>query len=147
VSDSEIDVLRYYKATTFGLTFAAAGAVAFTNTARGRDCYAPEHIRATRDGSGNITGTFSRRSRIGDESDWTDGVAAPPLGEASAAYVVEVYSGAVLKRTISGLTAEAFSYSAADQTTDFGSPQAAVLVHVRQVSATNGPGRPGIATI
>ncbi|MGH6891067.1 MAG: phage tail protein, partial [Dongiaceae bacterium] len=51
VAASEIGLARYYKATSFGKAFNPAGAIPFTNRARGLMPYAPSYIRGTRDGS------------------------------------------------------------------------------------------------
>jgi hypothetical protein len=55
-----------------------------------------------------------------------------PLGESSEAYEVDIYNGASVVRTISA-SSETASYSAANQTTDFGSPQTTITAHVRQI--------------
>jgi hypothetical protein len=146
-SDAEVDLARYYKAVTFGALFTATGAVEFTNTARGRECYAPAHVKGTRDGSNNLTITWKRRDRIGGELDWNDGVTDVPMSESSEAYVVEIYDDATLKRTISGLSSETASYSAADQTTDGLTPGDPIDCIVYQISAANSRGRPAEATV
>jgi hypothetical protein len=147
-SDSEVGLTRYYKATTFGALFTAVGAVPFINTANGRECYAPTHVEGARDGSNNLTVTWHRRSRVGGEIDWGDGITDVPLGEDSEEYEVDILDGlGDVVRTISGLTSETASYSAANQTTDFGSPQASIDCIVYQISATNDRGRPAAATV
>jgi hypothetical protein len=64
-----------------------------------------------------------------------------PLGEASESYEVDIYNSTytTLKRTISA-TSETAAYSAADQTTDFGSAQNPIYYQVRQMSAAIGRG-------
>ncbi|MCY1309815.1 hypothetical protein D9M70_599440 [compost metagenome] len=64
-----------------------------------------------------------------------------PVGEASEAYEIDVMSGSTVKRTIS-VTSPSFSYSAANQTTDFGSPQASITFRIFQMSQTVGRGYP-----
>jgi hypothetical protein len=145
LSDSEIGLERYYKPVTFGALFSPVGAVSFTNTARGRECYAPVHVTGSRDGSNNLTITWTRRTRIGGELDWADGVASVPLGEDSEAYEV-VIPDASPPRIIS-VTAETASYSAASQTTDGFTPGDPIDVIVYQMSATNGRGRPASFTV
>ena len=92
---------------------------------------------ATRDGSGNLTATFVRRSRL-SSSWWGSGVVAP-VGEATQAFEVDVLDGATVVRTIETAT-EAFSYTAADQATDFGSPQSSITFRIYQLSETVGRG-------
>ena len=65
-----------------------------------------------------------------------------PLGEDSERYEIDIYatSGyATVVRTISA-TSESVAYSAADQTTDFGSVQATVYARVYQLSVAVGRG-------
>ncbi len=144
---SEVGLQRWYKAETIGALFSAVGALAFTNTARGLECYSPVQVTGTRDGSLNLTINWVRRTRVGGDVDWRDGVTTVPVNEASEAYEVEIMNGAVVVRTITGLSSPTASYTAAQQTTDFGSTQAAVAVRVYQISATNGRGTVAAATV
>ena len=90
------------------------------------------------DVSDNIAGTFLRRDRLGQE--WPeDDAEDPPMSEDSESYHVIVYDTGVAVRTIA-VTSEAFSYSAADQSTDFGSPQASIDFGIVQISAVYGDG-------
>ena len=90
-------------------------------------------------GAGDITFTWSRRTRLAENFNSS----LHPLGEASEAYEVEVYSDGTfttLKRTITGLTTASATYTAVQQTADFGSVQSSVNVRVYQISATVGRG-------
>jgi hypothetical protein len=105
------------------------------------------HLAGTRDGAGNLAITWTRRTRIGGE--WLDRTGTVPLAEDAEGYELEILAapgGAVL-RTIPGLASPAASYPAADQTTDFGAPQAAVAVRVFQISAAVGRGVPREAVL
>lgn len=121
---------RSYRAIAEGQDDADAPVLAFTNTGEGKRPYSPVNVAATRDGSNNLTLTWTRRSRLNDGT----------LGEASEAYEVDVIVGGSVKRTIS-VTAQTAAYSAAQQTTDGITPGAPVTVDVYQVSATRGRGR------
>lgn len=90
-----------------------------------------------RDGSGNLAVEFTRRSRL-TSSWWTTGVTAP-VGEFAEAYEIDVLDGANVVRTITA-AAPLFVYSAADQTTDFGSPQSDILFRIYQLSDVVGRG-------
>lgn len=90
-----------------------------------------------RDGSGNLTVDFTRRSRL-TSSWWTTGVTAP-VGEFAEAYEIDVLDGSTVVRTITA-AAPLFVYSAADQTTDFGSPQSDILFRIYQLSDVVGRG-------
>lgn len=131
---------RLYVAVATSTAFDSTGAVTFTNQGKGLRCWAPTDLRVARDASGNISGTFFRRDRIGQE--WPeDGPEDPPMSEASESYIVSVYDGSwALVREMAPISTGAFSYSAADQTTDFGSVQSNINFGIVQVSATYGDG-------
>lgn len=136
---------RYARAVGRFDVFDAVAASGRTITGAAEKPFAPVSIAGSRDGGGNLTVTWVRRTRIGGE--WLDGTEDAPLGEDSEAYEVDVMSGGTVVRTISGLTAASASYSAANQATDFGSAQAAIAVRVYQISATVGRGYAGSATV
>lgn len=136
---SEIGLARLYKAVTIGSTLAATNALSFTNTAIGLKPYAPVQLTGSRDGSNNLTINWIRRTRVGGA--WLDRVDVP-IGETSELYDVEIWDStySTLKRTFSSLTSATASYTAAQQTTDFGSVQNPVYCRVYQLSATVGRG-------
>ncbi len=114
-------------------------------TGRGLRPYSPVHLQGKRDpGSDDWTFIWIRRTRIGGDSWEPDEV---PLAETSEIYTLEILDGpggAVL-RTVTGLGAEAYLYSAAAQTADFGSPQSNVAIRVTQLSPSYGAGAPAEA--
>jgi hypothetical protein len=70
-----------------------------------------------------------------------------PLNEASEAYEVDILDGTgQVVRPLSS-TSPSVIYSAADQTTDFGSLQGAIAIAVHQLSASVGRGFAGRATL
>jgi hypothetical protein len=98
--------------------------------------YSPVHVRASRNGSGDLTLTWVRRNRLGADSwEQTD----IPMSEASEAYEVDIMDGASVKRTLTA-TSPSVIYTAAQQATDFGSTQGAVSVRVYQMSQVFGRG-------
>lgn len=118
----------------------------YTYTGRGRAPYSPTQVRGLRDsGTGDWTLSWLRRTRI-DGDNWGY-VTDVPLNEDSESYEVDILDnlGAVL-RTLTSST-PSVTYSAADQTTDFGSPQTQFDVIVYQLSATYGRGTGRRATI
>ena len=133
----------YYKAVSVGNTLTTTDEEAFTYTGRNLKPFAPVHIEGSRDGSDNLTINWIRRSRV--DSEWRDGVGIP-LGEESELYEVDILDGGNVVRTIEVTSANA-SYSAADQTTDFGSAQSSVDVKIYQMSAVVGRGYAAEATI
>ena len=68
-----------------------------------------------------------------------------PLGEAEERYEVDILDGATVKRTLTATTPAA-TYTAAQQTADFGAPQPSVSLRIYQLSATRGRGTPREAT-
>lgn len=130
---------RTYRAITVGGTLDEASDVPFTYRGVNLECLSPVYARGARDGSSNLSITFTRRSRL-SSSWWATGVAAP-LGETAEAYEIDVMSGATVKRTITSATPSA-TYSAANQAADFGSAQASITLRIYQLSAVVGRGYP-----
>lgn len=137
-------ISKKYKPVTVGSTLGATDAQDFTYSARALKPYAPAHIAGSRNGSGDLTITWKRRTRL--NGDWKDAVDVP-ISEESEGYEVEIMDGLTLKRTITGLTSSSASYTAAQQVTDFGSTQSSVSVKVYQLSAAVGRGHAGIAAV
>jgi hypothetical protein len=100
--------------------------------------WAPCSVSGSRDGSDNLTIAWLRRTRF--NGPWQNDTDAVPLNEETEAYEVDIMDGSTVVRTITGLSSPSATYSAADQTTDFGSTQSAVTVRVYQISATVGRG-------
>lgn len=137
---ADIGIAKLYKGVSSGSTLAATTAKSFTNEGTGLKPYAPVHLGGGRDASGNLTLAWTRRNRL--DGAWRNLVDVP-MSEATEAYVVRIYTDgtyATVARTIEGITSPTTAYSAADQTSDFGSPQATVYFDVRQLSAVVGPG-------
>ena len=99
--------------------------------------YAPVRARARRVAEG-IEISFIRRTRI-DGDNW-EGLDAP-LGEASEAYVVDILSGAQVKRTLA-CAAPLVVYGREDEVADFATPQTHLSLRIAQVSAIAGRGFP-----
>jgi hypothetical protein len=140
----EARLSRFYRAVSIGSDPSLPTAVAFTNEAASLKPYAPVHIQGSRNGGGDLTITWIRRTRFSGE--WRDLVDVP-LNETSEAYEVDVLDGAgQVVRTLSN-TSPSITYTAADQTTDFGAPQSAIEIAVYQVSAGVGRGFAARATL
>jgi len=133
----------FYKAVSVGNSLGNTDEVTFTYTGRNLKPFAPVHVKGSRDGSGNLTISWIRRSRV--DGEWRDGVGIP-LGEESEAYEVDILDGSTVVRTIE-VTSTTASYSAADQTTDFGSAHSSVDVKIYQLSAVVGRGYAASTTI
>jgi Putative phage tail protein len=141
-----LDLERFYRAVTAGGSLSTTPSYTFTNTGMGLLPYSPVHLAGTRDGSNNLTLTWIRRTRI--DGEWRDSVDVS-LGEDSESYTVTILSGpgGSVVRTISGLTSQTTTYSAANQTTDGFTPGNPITFRVSQVSATVGAGTPTEATV
>jgi HK97 family phage prohead protease len=109
---------------------------ALISARRGLLCLAPARATLARDESGDLTVAWIRQTRIGGDP-WEP--ADVPLGEASEAYRLEILDGDTVVRVIETGSPSA-TYPAAEQTADFGAPQTALAVRIRQVSPTEGPG-------
>ena len=102
----------------------------------------PAHVRGLRS-AGDLAISWIRRTRLGGDS-WD--AAEVPLGEDTERYEVDILDGATVKRTLSA-TSPAVTYTAAQQTTDFGSPQSSISLRVFQLSTVHGRGTPRAATL
>ena len=139
-----INLSRSYKPVTYGSTLTTTTAQNFTYNAIALKPYSPVQSSGSRDGSGNLTITWIRRTRI--DGDWRDGVDAP-LNETSEAYQVDIMSGSSVVRTISSLSTATASYTVAQQVTDFGATQSSIGINVYQLSSIVGRGYAGAATV
>lgn len=142
--NSLIGLSRHYKPVSIGATLGSTTEQTFTYQGNTLKPYAPVHVTATRDGSDNITLNWVRRTRVG--GDWRDGVDVP-LGEASERYDVEILDSGAVVRTFSNVTSQQQAYSAAEQTSDFGSPQSSVDVKIYQRSEIVGRGHAAVGVV
>lgn len=134
----------WYKGATVGQDPAAVTSTEVALTGKDLMPYAPVHIKGARDGGLNLTINWIRRTRVG----WLNLAQDPvPLSEDDELYQVDIYSGSSIVRSLTGLTSPTAAYSAADQTTDFGSAQASISAKVYQLSGEVGKGFVGVATV
>lgn len=132
-----IGIDSMYRGVTNGANIDSASDVPFTYQGVNLEPLSPVTANGVRDISGNFTGSFYRRSRL-SSSWWSTGVPAP-IGETTESYEIDVMSGSTVKRTITAST-PSFSYSAANQVTDFGSTQSAITFRIYQLSEIVGRG-------
>jgi hypothetical protein len=129
-----------FKAVTGGRTEAGALQIPVTFTGATLKPYAPAHLEAVKESNGDWTITWVRRSRIGGA--WVSGTTVP-LGEASEEYEVDILDGADVVRTFGAADITengdggSVTYTAAQQTTDFGAEVTAGNLDLRayQISA------------
>lgn len=132
-----IGLSRQYKMVTSRTFLESAPAESVTLDGVALECYAPARVTGVRDESENLTIQVYRRSRLGPE--WKD-YADVPLNEESEAYQIDIRNGSTVVRTLSVTGSNTLTYTAAQQTTDFGSAQASIDMVVYQMSATVGRG-------
>jgi hypothetical protein len=112
----------------------------FTYAGTNLECLASVYAKGYKNASNDFVMEWLRRSRT--DSAWRDFVDCD-MGEASESYQVEIYEDdtyTTIKRTITGLTTPAATYTSAQQTTDFGSVQRYLFAKIYQVSANVGTG-------
>jgi Putative phage tail protein len=142
---SILNALRYYRGVTNGGDPSLVASQDFTITGNDLKPYAPVHIVGLRDGSGNLTINWIRRTRIGGA--WLNFVGTVPLSETSELYDVDILQGATVVRTLADLPSPTVAYSAAQQAADLGAAEAAISVNVYQKSGVVGRGFAGSATV
>jgi hypothetical protein len=142
---AERGVARFYKwgPSSVDPSDVAWQQATFTARCVGLMPWSPVHLAGIRNGSGDLTITWIRRTRFGGV--WADG-ADVPLNEESERYEIDILSGSNVVRTLA-VTAPAVTYAAAQQIADFGSAQSSIAVRVYQISATVGRGWPAAATL
>ncbi len=142
LSNSEIGMLRYYKGVSIGQTSDDVASQTLTDTAAGLKPFSPVGLRVLRDVvSGDNVITWRRRTRLATRFGGPMGDSVP-LGEATEAYVVDLYTDGTyttVLRTLSVAAASA-TYTAAQQSTDGVSQADPIYARVYQISAVVGRG-------
>ncbi len=134
-----IGISMLYRGVTAGASVDSASDQELTYRGVNLKPLSPATPIGLRNSSGDLSASWSRRSRF-SSSWWITGVSAP-VGEDSEAYEADVMSGSTVKRTITS-TSQAITYSATDQITDFGSTQATITLRIYQISSAVGRGYP-----
>lgn len=132
----EVYLHRLYRAVTSGRSLATATDVDFINYAMANLCYSPTCLGGGRFPNSDLLLQWRRRTRIGGT--WHDFVDVP-LSEAMESYEVRIYAdGTYTTRVrLTIVSTPSFLYTAAEQTADFGSPQATVHWGVVQLGQLN----------
>lgn len=149
MNTADLGILTYFKAITIGGDLNSGPSQPFTLQGNDVRPYAPCQVYGTRDGSGNLTIVWQRRTRVSAIQSIAAGV--QPLSEASEQYDVVITDGlGNVVRTFSDVTppgggwsAPAFPnvvYTDAEQISDFGIMQTTVHVQIYQKSALVGRG-------
>jgi len=107
--------------------------LAFTPSGRGLVPFAPAQAHMRREANGDLSIRWLRRDRALSSDSWV--LAEVPMSEASESYDLEILNAGAVVRTVTGLTAPSFLYTAAMQTADFGAPVASLSVRIFQLGA------------
>lgn len=126
-----------YKPVTIGSTLQQSAAYPFTNTGVRRRPLAPWRLAVGRSAAGDILIQWVRRTR--DPSITWNTPEDPPIFESAERYAVDIMSGAAVLRTIT-VTAQEATYTAAEQTTDWGGLKNPCDLRVSQISPEYGRG-------
>ena len=108
-----------------------------TFTGEGLKPLSPVHVRGAR-ASDDLAITWVRRTRTGGDS-WD--ATEVPLGEDEERYEIDILDGPDVIRTLTA-TSPSATYTATDQTADFGAPQSSISLRLHQISTTRGRGTP-----
>lgn len=141
---SAIGATRYYRAISFGKLVSSANSETFVNGGVCLRPYSAANPRVVRDAAGNATLSCHYRPRRAGRLFGPMG-SSFPLDEAVEAWLWEIYSDDTYTTVVRTLPITAITeaaYSAAEQTTDFGSPQAVIHARVYRLSESVGRGYP-----
>lgn len=139
----DVSVHEWVEPITF--TAPPAGALPSSNGAATEDCvlphaavrpWAPAHLRAVREGSGDVLISWVRCARVRGDA-WGPG--EPPIGFPAERYRLEVLSGGTPVRAET-IAVPSFLYSAAAQTADFGSLPGSLHIRVAQLGESGATG-------
>ncbi len=144
---SAIDAAVYYKGVTAGQEINQATTQVATLIGRDLMPYSPT-TPVGQLSAGNWTIGWNRRTRLG--GNLMDGTGAVSLAEDGQGYQVDILKlnmGVLTAVRSIVVTTNSAVYTQAQQITDFGSPQASLMVNVYQISGQVGKGFPSYALI
>lgn len=152
-SNSDIGAERWWRALNDSTDNPTSDTQDLIMTTRRLMPRAPFFIKGSRSMGGDLTITGLRRMRWHGRALWV-----PPETDAPAAMQIDILNGVTVVRTITATASGGGSsitdpmtfsavYTAADQTTDFGSPQASVSLNAYQMNTLVGRGYPGSKTV
>lgn len=144
----DIGATRMYQAVTTGSALGSGAEQSLVSKGENLVCFYPCFCNSVKSGTGGDIQLFwTRRNRITWQ--WLENVDVP-MSEATESYVVSIYNGSTVVRTITvagtGIDTASVVYTAAQQVTDFGSAQTTLKWGVAQVSAVTGAGNQTIQT-
>lgn len=139
---STLNASTSYTGVTIGQLFEDAESQSFTDTGRDLQPYAPVEIEVTQPGGAgtDLVFTWTRRTRVGGNDDFGNGVLDVPLSEDTEDYDLVIYAdGTYASETrVINVSSETATYTSAQITTD-GDPST-IFFRVFQRSAQVGRG-------
>lgn len=144
---ADLGAVRYFRGVSIGRLLSTAAAQQVINTGVSSMPFAPADAQANRVSTDTVI-TWNRRTRM--ETRFLGPLSSSvPLGEATEAYAIEIYSSSAFTTVVRTLasTTPSVTYTSAQQVTDFGSNQSVLYVRIYQISETVGRGFPLQATI
>lgn len=139
---SDIGAVRFYKAVSFG-TSTATGIYDVTSSGEALKPFSPVSISGIRDSNGDLTISWIRRGRIGQELRSGSDI---PVSEETERYEIDILLDDTVQRTLVS-TSPSVVYTASEMAEDFGIVPDSVTVRIYQLSASVGRGTPGEATV
>ena len=106
--------------------------------------FAPAQMRMRREANGDLALRWLRCDRSLAADSWV--LTDVPMSEASETYDLEILNGAVVGRSVSGLSTPAFTYTTVMQAADFGGPVTSISIRIYQIGAL-GRGVPLVETL
>ena len=143
IGENKIDSEINYRLVYPGTTLQSQPVTDFTCEGDNLKPYSPVHIKGVRGGSTDVEISWVRRSR--NNASW--GYSDVPVAETEEKYEIDIYDGDDVVRAITVTDDTIVTYTAAQQTTDFGSVQASINIKIYQISEVIGRGTAGTATI
>ena len=136
-----------YRAVTSGAAIATATDVPFVTQGEALVPLSPVTFGAVRELNGDVTLTWLRRDRLGDELPYGGGDV--PMSETTLSFVVSIIErvSQIEVREIT-VSAETATYTLAQQMTDLGSPLSGTFdVRISQISSVVGAGTPLVESV
>ncbi|AZO29434.1 phage tail protein [Mesorhizobium sp. M1B.F.Ca.ET.045.04.1.1] len=142
---TDLDLTKFYKAVGFGGSLASAVAIAHAIPGAAEKPYAVVNI-ASELSVGDTVVTFDYRSRL---SAWEMFSSAPDCGEATLAFEIDVMDAGSPNTALHTypVTANEWTYTAAQKVTDWGTPPAEATIRIYMISAVAGRGHVAEAII
>jgi hypothetical protein len=130
---ADIDEFYFFKGVSEGQIIDNVFPKGFVNAGGSLKPWSPAQIEAVKGANGDWVIRWRRRTRFNgqlrDEIDL-------PLNEDIEEYQLFIFNGATLVRSVTGLTENEYTYTDANQVTDFGATQTSLVLNIHQSSTS-----------